>query len=788
MKTHTQGFKEQIVEMGRELDSKITYTINGKMIELGAEELNSITPSFQGSILKSVMKQLNVDANVDIPKGTEINYKFGLKVDGEYEYIDFGNYIVKSSVRNEDTFSYQIECYDALLKSMVEYEKMDVTYPISIRDYISKICSHLGLTFRNANDTFANYDKKIANELYLDINGVSLGYTFRDVLDELAEVTASTICINNQGQLEIRYINETSETINEEFLDEINVQFGEKYGKINSIVLSRSGGSDNIYLKDDASIEESGLCEIKIIDNQIMNGNNRDEFLPEIFGKLNGLEYYLNDFASKGIIYLDLCDRYNAEVFGKTYSCVLLNDEIIVTQGIKENINTEMPQQTETDYTKADKTDRKINQTYLIVDKQNNKIESVVEQTDEQNQKIAKVTQSVEELNSKIGDLADITTSQESNNGKLEFDNINQSEPIRIVIRPNNESISYLYPSSGVYPTNEYAPATQGLVPSATLTPSNSLVPRTSRPAQDVLYPKTRTLRFHNKTTDEIFDLVLPDDILYYDSENYDEFILDYDGLSCVINKKVGWNADATTYVLDNPTTKEYEYPHLEITDGDYEVTLLGYDNVYMFIRLMAQNIYTTQFATKAELNSEISQTSQAINLSVDKKLESYSTTTEMNAQIRISANSINQSVSQKVGKNEVVSSINNAIKDGQGVIELKSNSVIIEADNFNLSADGTIRAKNGTFEGEITSTEGNVGGWDLDETGLSNGTYFIKKNGYSNIYTMADIFIVQLMINNVISTPMPDTELFKHYDLNNDGVIDLKDMVRIQSMILGKI
>ena len=30
-----------------------------------------------------------------------------------------------------------------------------------------------------------------------------------------------------------------------------------------------------------------------------------------------------------------------------------------------------MPEETETDYTKADKTDRRINQTYLIVDKQN---------------------------------------------------------------------------------------------------------------------------------------------------------------------------------------------------------------------------------------------------------------------------------------------------------------------------------------------------------------------------------------------------------------------------------
>lgn len=369
-------------------------------------------------------------------------------------------------------------------------------------------------------------------------------------------------------------------------------------------------------------------------------------------------------------------------------------------------------------------------------------VDGVSTTIENQNNQISKVVQTVEELNSKIGDLADITTSQESNDGKLEFDNINQSEPIRIVIRPNNESISYLYPSSALYPS-------------------------------DTLYPKTRTLRFHNKTTGEDFDLVLPDDVLYYDNENYDEFILDYDGLSCVINKKVGWNADGTTYVLDNPTTKEYEYPHLEITDGDYEITLLDYDNVYMFIRLMAQNIYTTQFATKAEVNSEITQTAQSINLSVDKKLENYSTTSEINSKIEMTANSINQSVSQKVGKNEVVSSINNAIKNGQGVIELKSNSVIIEADNFTLDADG-----------EITSTSGKIGGWTIQNSELTNGNIFIRSDGYTTVYTVADIIILRGYLAGLEPFNQLSAKMLTHYDLNGDGVVNILDLTLLRQLL----
>ena len=86
MKVHTNRFKEEIGSFGRQLDSIITYQINGVTQTITSENLNGVTPTFQGSILKSVMKQLDVDSNIDIPIGTSINYKFGVLVDGTFEY------------------------------------------------------------------------------------------------------------------------------------------------------------------------------------------------------------------------------------------------------------------------------------------------------------------------------------------------------------------------------------------------------------------------------------------------------------------------------------------------------------------------------------------------------------------------------------------------------------------------------------------------------------------------------------------------------------------------------
>ena len=206
MKTHTNNYKNQIKQFGRELDSKITYTINGTTTELGSEQLNSVTPHYEGNILKSVMKQLDVDSNVEIPVGTIINYQFGVKVGNSYEYMDYGNYVVYETEKQEDTKSWKITCYDKMLYAMKPYENMNITYPITIKNYLQAICTKLGLTFGSANKNFTNADKQIVNELYLDADGNSLDYTYRDVLDELAGVTASTICINDNDELEVRYV------------------------------------------------------------------------------------------------------------------------------------------------------------------------------------------------------------------------------------------------------------------------------------------------------------------------------------------------------------------------------------------------------------------------------------------------------------------------------------------------------------------------------------------------------------------------------------------------------
>lgn len=225
MKQRTTAFKNEIKTIGKQQQVKIIFGT----IEIDSEDINSVNYSYEGSLLKSVMRQLTIDSNINIPIYSEIEFKYGLLVNGAYEYLDFGKYIVTEVEKKEDTNSFSITCYDKLLYSMKNYETMGIVYPITIREYLQKMCAYLGLTFANSNDIFVNYNKKIPTELYLDSEGNDLGYTFRDVFDELAQVTGSVICINKYDQVEVRYINETSDIINEEYFKDINVNFGKKY-------------------------------------------------------------------------------------------------------------------------------------------------------------------------------------------------------------------------------------------------------------------------------------------------------------------------------------------------------------------------------------------------------------------------------------------------------------------------------------------------------------------------------------------------------------------------------
>lgn len=378
-------------------------------------------------------------------------------------------------------------------------------------------------------------------------------------------------------------------------------------GPINSIVLSRAAGSDNIYKKDQDSIEANGLCEIKISDNQIMNNNDRSQFLQEIAENLFGIEYYLNDYVSTGIMYYDLLDMYNVEIFGKTYNCLMLNDEQVITQGLEENIHTERPETSETDYKKADTTDKKINKTNLIVDKQGQKIEGVISQIGDRSEKTTTITADIDGLNSKVTNIADLTNTV-SGIKTITLENCVEGKLLELNIIGNNTVFgNFLYLSNDLYPS-------------------------------DTLYPRgdSRIIVTDKDGNKQVYELGVMD-VLRQKNNVYDEYILK-DGKAQVIRRI---NKDGS--IKDNEEIENLGEFMIYLKEGTNEIEIQSY-SAQIRAKFAIKSDYTDVFATRVEMNSEIKQTADSINLEVRKKVDENEVISKINQsaeQIQIEADKI---------------------------------------------------------------------------------------------------------------------------------------------------
>lgn len=318
----------------------------------------------------------------------------------------------------------------------------------------------------------------------------------------------------------------------------------------------------------------------------------------------------------------------------------------------------------------------------------------IVQRIDNQDGTISSIEQTVDEINQKIQDVTDITVSDESILAEVSLLNVNTSQPIMIKIRPIGESISYLYPGLNTFPSS-------------------------------TTFLKQRTLRFHNTTNDEIFDWVLPTNLWYYDENNFDELTLSYDSNNVIVKRKCGVNSSGQIYALGTEETETYEYPEdLLLSDGNYTVSLLGYASAYLFVRLMASNIYTTQFATKVEMTSAIEQTAQTIGLAVSRKLDT-SDFTSANIMLAINNDGTSSALinANKININGVITAINNNTTTNINGDKIRSGS--IESNNYVANTSGTrINLTDGTIDtkdfkvsstGQITATRGLIGGWDIN-------------------------------------------------------------------------
>ena len=544
-------------------------------------------------------------------EGKEVEYQTGVKVNNVTQWISLGKFIVQAVEPNDTTNIAKINAMDYMLKTNIAYEST-LNYSdgtVTLLDVLQEVCTKSGLTLATLN--FPN------STFIVDSNQFAEGTLNRQVIQAVAQISGTIAKIKNDNKLYLINPNNVT-TVSKIFTlnnyAEAEIKRNTQPLNVVSLGISNIEG-ENVTLRDETSITQNGENTLAINDNPFAYTQaKRQQLITAIFNAVKGFEYKAFSFKCQGLPYLETTDKVQfKDKAGNTYDSYVFRFNYKSPNGLESTIEAPSIIKATVNYQNVLSAIDISKRTEIIVDKQNQTIESVVSNVTEQNTKINQVTQSLNELKSQISEVADVTISADGY-GSVTLANINESEPVRIELRPRGEDIAYLYPRNNLYPS-------------------------------DNLFLKNRKLRF--ATDNYSIDWELPADLLYYDADNYDELILDYEAQSCIFNKKVAYNADGTKYLLENPTTLSFPYPTIPLQEGDYTITVLGYPNAYIFARLMVQNIYTSQFATKAEVNSKISQTSQEIDLGVNQKLSNYSTTTQMNSAINLKANEITSSVSE---------------------------------------------------------------------------------------------------------------------------------------------
>lgn len=376
MIAHSNNFKNAFTKLARQLDIIISYSGNAKLqtednkliltqdnmqlitdqtsgeidTELNGDEIYSLNKNNLGELFKTYMKSFDLETSHSFNVGEILNVKIGCLVDEDYEYLDYGNYIIYTKDYSEDRNTYTYTLCDYMLKTMIPFnldyafyeEEQDYT---TVEDAIKSILRVCQLDVTDLDTTLlANKDGIIYKKSFENVN-----MSCRDVLDMIMQLTGCSLIANNDKAL-VKQINTTIvDELDEDIVNNTNATFNEKFGPLNSLLFSRSDEIDNIERKDDSSIAANGITQYVIKNNLILDQDNRADFIDELFNKIKGLEYYVCDFDTLGIGYIEYLDMFQVKA-ANIYKCLCLKNTGTINGGMSESFKSEEPEEKAQEY------------------------------------------------------------------------------------------------------------------------------------------------------------------------------------------------------------------------------------------------------------------------------------------------------------------------------------------------------------------------------------------------------------------------------------------------------
>ncbi|MCI8396149.1 MAG: hypothetical protein HFJ52_00095 [Clostridia bacterium] len=244
---------------------------------------------------------------------------------------------------------------------------------------------------------------------------------------------------------------------------------------------------------------------------------------------------------------------------------------------------------------------------------------------------------------------------------------------------------------------------------------------------------------------------------------------------------------------LDEPIKQPISDINIELFEGDNYIYLIDMVGNKLYAEYLIKNDFNDTYITKSEAYSAITETAKSVTISVNQLLtDNYSTTKETQAIIEALSSAITLELKKKVNDEDLTgASIVLRLNDDTSEAKINADKISLEGKEINLTSDN-ITIKSANFSADengkvncknLNATGGKIGGWNIVEHELNNGAVFIRDDGSSTVYTVADLIIMRGYIMEIEGFELSPA-MIQHYDLNGDGQVTSLDYMKLQDMI----
>ena len=352
-------------------------------------------------VARTISGELMNPNNSIIMENKEIKVELGVKTESGTNYYSLGNFLITKpsddAVKDKTSF----EAMDYTKKFNKEFDATGLTFPCTALQLAQFCCQKCGVELGSTSFTNSTF--------MIDSNQYETGDTFRKVMQDIGKLAYSWVRIgwDNKCYIDFSFSSTVADTdkIGTSNYYDLTVQ-SEKFGPVNRVVIGMSDiEGENVVLEDSTSIEQNGVCELQIMDNNLTYTPELRQQAIASANKLFGLSFVPVEINTTGHPWLLGNETVEIEKLDGTKIKTIPFDRTIEYAGhIKTKLVSKADTKTETEYKNPGTLETAIKQTRIIVNKQEQEISQVIQQQKSQTEIINSVQDSIDNLTEQINE------------------------------------------------------------------------------------------------------------------------------------------------------------------------------------------------------------------------------------------------------------------------------------------------------------------------------------------------------------------------------------------------